>query len=331
MKKDDRGNHETDALLKNVLADDLPLEAEKRMKERLLEFREAEAGAGRLPGRTFQGIWNHVFRPRLRPRILWMPRKAILAFSSILMIAFGGFLHISSRGSALADTFSLLNASISVSDRLQQTESMFCTARVSMDRGINVTYLIRWLASGASRLDVRRGGDIEKTLWITGTEIIIADNIENTSKSLESLDQIESSLFDPIIEFLSPERLSEVLYYNWKPRRAVRTDEDGIEKFFFENDKGKTVLEMTVDLKTYLPMRITKSVIDSGSPVVPGKIIMEVDFEWNQPIPPQYLDPAFRRELNSYSNSGDIILNSMTAFLDTPLSIKYSVPGIKEK
>ena len=114
MNKEKSDNHEMDSLLKEVLKDDLPPEVESRMKRQFIQFREKIEQQKRKSRMKTSMAGRRLFRQETWRWARWMLKKEILAFSSIIMIALGGFMHLSGHSSALAESFSMLRPSISV-------------------------------------------------------------------------------------------------------------------------------------------------------------------------------------------------------------------------
>ena len=191
----------------------------------------------------------------------------------------------------MAETMSFMNMSVAISDRLLSVASMECSLQFLSKDGLSTDTTIRWLAPEMSRVDIRQGDVTNKTLWITDSDVALADRIGHSFNEYQSVAEIEETLFEPALRFLSPERLSEAIYGKWKPKqyRVLENDEQLI--LVYTNLEGKTLLEMTVDLSTDLPISLKKF---STNPIHSEKAreqVLEARFVWNEPISSQLLIP----------------------------------------
>lgn len=297
MKKENSNDLGINNLIKKTLKDDLPLDVESSMKKQLTLFRKKmEQSApqhrmeiGKAFGRLFQGEGP--------PWIQWMFKKSILASVSIIMVALGGFLQISGSHSALAESISLLETSVLVSDQVSRIGSMECSMQVSTKNDTSLIYSIQWLSPNLARVDVKKPDKtIIKTMWLKDEEITIADNIKNTLRKGNNFDEINDPQFQPVIGFLSPLDLVERMYGRWQLKQYKQHGDCEWGTFFITIPEEKALLEITVDLCTYLPINIKKflpnSTIESGK----EEILMNVHFNWNIPIPPQLLLPKSMKE-----------------------------------
>ena len=244
--KDKEPTHFTDEVLRSILTDDLPPEAERAMKERLLRFRE-ELGQTRVG-------------PTAWLQLRWVFFREALARAAVLMISVGGFLHVAGPRSAMADTFSFLHSSVTVSEQIVRATSMECRARVRGEDGRSLNYTIRWIGPDRSRVEVRDGTTAVRTYSST-REIKVAD-----------------PLLEPVLDFLTPVALSDAIYEKWQPKRFGKRIGGKTTTLVYVNGRGETLLEMDVDLTTYLPRRINKGAV-------------EAQFNWNDAVSPELLVP----------------------------------------
>jgi hypothetical protein len=207
------------------------------------------------------------------------------------MMGMGGFLHISDPRSAMAETMSFMNMSVAISDRLLSVASMECRLQFVSDGGRPTHSTIRWLAPEMARVDIRQGDVTNKTLWIIDSDVALADRIGHTFNEYQSVTEIQDSLFEPALTFLSPERLSEAIYGKWKPKQYRVAENDEQLTLVYTNSEGKTVLEMTVDLSTDLPMSIKKFSTNDTDSEKAREPLIEARFVWNEPISSQLLIP----------------------------------------
>lgn len=299
MKKEKPRNSEINDLLKQVLKDDLPPESEKRMRRQFIQFRKKIEQSGLKQRMNFSMIWRHFFRPKGWQWARWMLKKEILALSSIIMVALGAFMHISGHRSALAESFSMMRMSVSVSEEVRYTSSMECTMLVPTEEGKSVAYSIQWLPHNITRVDVHKMDEIHKTLWIVDEDITIADHVKKTLKKVDSVEQVKDPLFQPIMDFLSPAELAELMYRRWQPKQFEQKGERELGTFTFTIYDEKALLEMTVNLNTYLPMSIRKYLPGSTKTGEEEKIVMQMHFIWNQPVPQQLMIPRIIKRSQS--------------------------------
>jgi len=291
MKKERSYQHKTDKLIRHVLKDDLPPELEERMKERVVRFRK-EIEQSKLTQRlNLRLLWNNLSQSRVWPWIGWVFRKESLAAVSVLMLVVGGTLQLAGHRSALADTVSVLNTSISVMNRVNRTETMECQMEMPGGNGPSLSYTIRWLSPNLTRVDAHKRDEMNKTLWITGSEIIIADHIKNTTEKAEGVGNVTDAAFQPVLWLVTPEELADRMYGRWQLSLYEQTEKPGQGLFIFINQEEKTMLEMAVDLTTYLPLDIKKFLPASAEIGEKGRLVMQGRFNWNQPVSPRIMIP----------------------------------------
>ncbi|MDH4217360.1 MAG: hypothetical protein OEY18_05895 [Candidatus Aminicenantes bacterium] len=285
-----------DDLLKQVFQDDLPPEIERRMKNQFIQFKENIERADQESDRTSRIIWQRFFKPISWDWLRWVIRKEVMAFSSMIMIIVGGFLHVSGHHNAMAKTLSFLNTSVSISNQVQEAKSMECKMQVTAEDGLHLTYTIRWFSPEMTRADVYEGEIAIKSLWVAGPEIVVADYINTTYHKYQSLEQIEDHEFMAVMGFLSPERLAAAIYKEWEPRQYRKNDQIQKGTYVYLNDGGKVALEMTVDMNTNLPVRIKKFAFDPTRTADAYELTMEAQFSWDKLNSPQHLIPQSQRD-----------------------------------
>ena len=295
MNKKKSNNQDMDSLLKEVLKDDLPPEAENRMKRQFIRFREKIEQHERQSRVNISMVGRRLFRQDTWRWAHWMLRKEILAFSSIIMIAIGGFMHLSGHSSALAESFSMLRTSVSVFEQIRHAASMECTVQVPAQNGKSLAYSIQWISPDMTRVDVRSADEITTTLWVLDERFIIADHVNNTLHKAGSFVQIKDPMFQPVMGFLSPDELAERIYRSWQPVQYKQQVERSRGTFAFTYHEAKALLEMTIDLNTYLPVKISKFLQDSLKAGEERKLALEVHFTWNQPILPKLMVPEITK------------------------------------
>lgn len=283
MKKEKRLAVDVDGLLKDALDDDLPAEAERRMQRLLTEFRKGIERPEQEPETSAARFWQKLFGPGYRPAaVRWIFNKQSLAFLSIFMLAVGGFLQATGHRSALAASLTSLRTSVSVADSVRQSGFMECQVHVAAKEGVPSDYVIRWIQPGMTRVDVQRAGEVRETLWITNGDVVIVDHQKNTRQKFAGLKQIQDSLFQPVLGFLSPALLAENMEQRWQLERFEQESGSHQGTFIFMDHEKGSVLKMTVDLDSYLPIRISRS-YPSAEKGGPAEELMRLDFTWNQP------------------------------------------------
>jgi len=298
MKKEKPRNVDVDELLKDALKDDLPSEAERRMQRCFSQFRERIEQPEKGPETNASAFWQKLFG--LKDRI-WVRRifnRAVLAYSSVFMLAFGAFFQATGHHSALAVAFTSLETSVSVADSVRRSGFMECRAQMSVKDGAPMNYIVRWLPPNTTRVDAQRGEDVRETLWITSDGVVIVDLLKNTSQKFDSLEQIHDSLFQPIIGFLSPAMLAEGMDQRWQLRRFEQEIGSHQGTLIFINHENVSVLKMVVDLDTFLPVYISKS-HSSGEKGGRDEEVMRIDFVWDQLDSTQWMIPDVPRKHDS--------------------------------
>jgi hypothetical protein len=238
--KDKEPTHVTDNLLRSIFTEDLPPETERVMRERFVRFREDLGHTGCR-------------------RTKWFPlqrafAREALALASVVLVSVGAFLHAGGHRSAMADTLSFLHLSVTVSERVLRAASMECKARVRSENGRSLNYTIRWLGPNRSRIDVHDGSVLVETY---------------TSSQGFPLDD---PLLEPVTDFLAPDTLSDAIYEKWRPKTFGMRIGEKTQTLIYVNGHGETLLEMDIDLTTYLPRRVKKDVV-------------EARFTWNESVP----------------------------------------------
>ncbi len=283
MKKEKLQAMDVDELLKETLKDDLPAEAEPRMKMRFAEFREKADEPGHRTATRPAKSWRKLFLPEYSPAaVRWIFNRQALALLSVFMLAVGGFLQATGQRSVLAESLTSLRTSVSVAANTRQSGSMECRAHVAVEEGVPSDYVLRWIQPGMARVDVQKAGEVRETLWITDGEFIVTDHLKNTSQKFANLEQLRNSVFQPVMDFISPARLAGNMEHGWRLERFEQKAGSRQGTFIFLNHEKGTHLEMTVDLDSYLPIRISRLRPSTGKGG-PAEELMRLDFTWSQP------------------------------------------------
>jgi hypothetical protein len=199
------------------------------------------------------------------------------------MISMGGFLHLSGQRTAMAETLSFLHASLSISDQLLRVTSMKCTLQASKELGA-AEYSIFWLSPDRARVDARQGAIADKTLWVTASDVVVTDRMNGEIHHYQGISEVQDPLFEPALEFLTPETISRSIYGKWKPKQYKQHRGEERLTLAYINFEGKTLLEMTVDLSTDLPVSITRFAPNDAISELENEHELEAHFVWDEPI-----------------------------------------------
>ncbi len=297
MKKENSGKFEIDDLLKQTLKDDLPPELESRMKKQLKLFREKMERSEQKRRKGTNGILWRIFHGEGLKWMRWMLKKQVLAPASIIMVVLGAILQITGPSSVLAESISLLKTSVIVSDRVSHARSMECSIQVPAENEQHLKYSIQWLYPNLTRVQVKKQNqNIIKTMWISEEEITIVDHEANIMRKVKNVNQIDDPEFQPVMDLLSPLNLVERMEGKWRLKHYKQHGDCEWGTFNVAIPEQKTLLELTVDLCTFLPTGFKKFLEDPREESGEGKILMNVNFKWNKSIPPQLMVPKITKE-----------------------------------
>jgi hypothetical protein len=200
-------------------------------------------------------------------------RKEILAFASAVMLILGGVMHLSGKQSVLANSISQLKVIMDVSAILKGTTSMDCSVLKSGAGGENSYYRVRWDASGITRVDRKSTDGVQQTLWISNTTVP------------------PDPVWQPAMEFLTPSILAAHIEGPYGLMRAGQRDAARPDELLLVGKENQHAVEIVVDERTYLPKSLKKYLPDSGRTDAERDCLMEVRFQWNQPISRKLLVP----------------------------------------
>ncbi len=220
MKAEDGEERDVGALLKRVLADDLPAGVAAGMRERAERVRRGEEAALRAWG-------------------LRLPRGAWAALS-ILMLVLGSLLQGLGAPSPLASRISLLGTRAALATRLDAATSMSCSASVRAGRGVLSGLRIEWESKTSAALVA--GPDGEHLGTIGPGEPGAGDDPRLRTAA----------------QFSSPSALRALLAGDW--RRADSAAEGGREtgRFTIDPGAGTGILEIVIDPEALLPLRLER-------------------------------------------------------------------------
>jgi len=294
MKKEKHVAVDINRLLKDALKDDLPIEAERRMKMRFAELRTKIEKPEKGPETGAARFWQKLIAPEARPWVRRIFSRTVLAYSSVFMLAVGGFLQATGHRSALAESLTSLRTSVSVVNNLRHSGFMDCRMRIPAAGGAPSEFHIRWLQPNMTRVDVRRASDVSKTLWITHDGIVIADYLNSTTQKFEGLDQAQGPIFQPMRGFLTPMEMADSLDQKWRLRGFEQIPGTDQGKLMFINHEIESTLCINIDLDTLLPtslVRLRPNAIEGSS-----EEVMRIDFGWNEAVSPSLMTPETPRK-----------------------------------
>jgi hypothetical protein len=293
MNRTNPGRPDVDDVLKQVLKDDLPPALEHRMRTQFVNLRRSLELSDQRYGWHWGGALKRLFSVLEWQSTPLLLRREVLAIASVLLIVFGGAMHLSGRHCALANSVFLLKMSISIASQVRQTSSMECKVAVPEGNGQFSAYVVRWVAPGKTRIDFEAKDGGRKTRWISDAVITVADRAKNTQQhSARAATQPEDSLFRPVACCSSPEQLAMHISGRWQLKRYERQAMRGSGTFLFTNSDAGVNVEMIVDLATFLPLAIEEHLPTSGHIGTAGAIIKRANFSWNQPIAPELMIPG---------------------------------------
>jgi hypothetical protein len=261
MNKTNPPDRDLEKLLGQTLRDDLPPDLEARMS------------------RQFLNLQRHLEQPEnliKHDPWLWIHgafRKGILSFISATLLILGGVLHVGGYHSVLAHSLERLKMVVAVSAGLHRATSMDCTVLQHGTGGETFRYRIRWSVTGGTRVDMDSGSGTW-TLWVSGTDLP------------------SERRWQPVLEFLTPAILAQHVEQRYGLMKAERPDPARADEWLLVGLENRQAVEIAVDERTFLPKTLTKCGLDSGLAASERGCLMEVQFQWNQPIPRELLIPG---------------------------------------
>ena len=283
--KDTRIDH----LLQQTFTDDLPPDAKNAMKRQLDRFRtkmdQAQTDRTRAESRPSRGIsylkgirWIH-----------FLLKKEVFVVVSLLMIVLGGFIQSSGSSNKLAENLSVLGTSVVVSNQMSRSQSMECSIQMTRENEKPLKYSIQWLSPNLSKIQVEESDNTPlKTIWLSEEDIVIVDHVADTLRKERHLAQFSDPMLQPIVGYLAPKELVERMYGEWQLIQYQK-EECGLGLFMVALPDERAILEVTVDLCTYLPVTIKK--------ILPAEergeetLVFDVRYTWNIPLSPELLSP----------------------------------------
>lgn len=268
-----------DNLLKRVLEDDLPTGARSRMERVIRRFREDAGG---------ESADEPAGRGGLRPDLFWLRPdwrlgRRILAFSSFLLIVLGGVLHLAGPRSAMADSIFRLNALISISRQVRLAETMDVSARAPGAAGSLLDYSLIWRSPGTVRIEVRSGGRLLKILTASNEGVAVEDSALNSRIDFDDLGEVQDPFFQPILQFISPAALANLIETQWSPLGAGKPVDPGRAVFLFTDSADRRMIRLSFDPLSLLPAEVGMSLASSGKEGHAEDVFLVARFSWIRP------------------------------------------------
>ena len=220
-----------------------------------------------------------------------MFRQEVLAFAAAVMLIAGGVMHLSGNQSVLAHSIERLKIVVTVSAGLRRATSMDCTVRVRGVQRDQSSYRVRWGETGVTRVDLNATGRGERTLWVQDETVSMAPYARMAVHSAATVTMPRDPVWQPALEFLTPGILAQHVETRYGLIQAERRDRAGQDELLLVGQENQQVIEITVDARTYLPIKLKRysPASNKTGDAQPG--FEEVWFQWNQPMPPELIVP----------------------------------------
>lgn len=293
-KKEQKDAH-IDHMLRQAFKDDIPPDVKNAMQRQLDRFRirmeQATAERTRAERKAFRAI----FHSREVQWIRFLFKKEILIVASLLMIVLGGFIQSSGSSNKLTENLSVLGTAVVVSNQLNRSQSMECSIQMAGKNQKPLLYSIQWLSPNMSKIQVRESENtLVKTIWLTEEYMVVADHLKDSLNKERYSEPLGDPILQPILGYLTPTELVERIYGEWQLIQYQQREGcgQGIYTVALINESG--TLEVTIDLCTYLPVTIQKTLPEEER----GEeaLIMDVRYRWNVPLSQELLSPPATKE-----------------------------------
>jgi hypothetical protein len=214
------------------------------------------------------------------------------------MLILGTVMQLGGGQSALAESIGRLKVMITVSEGLYRATSMDCTVMKPGAERESIQYRVRWSGADITRVDMGTNNGTGQTMWISKGTVSVVDREGGAVRST-AVATIPSPWQLPM-EFLSPTILARHMEERYGLMRAERQNGPGPNEFLLVGQEGPQVVEIALDVRTYLPTTL-KRYPSRSAWTVKEPCLEEVRFQWNQPIPRELLVPgssAVKRRVN---------------------------------
>jgi hypothetical protein len=284
-----KGTH-IEHLLQQTLEDDLPPDVQITMKKQLDQFRKKMEEDATQKALAERKILRR--KPPIRG-LRWAQllfSKEVLVVLSLLMIVLGGFIQSSGSSNQLTEYLSVLGTSVAVSNEMSRSHSMECTIQMPRDNKQPLHYLIQWLSPNLSKIQVKESENILlKTIWLSEEELIIADHVNDRVYNEGYAALFNDPVIRPVLGYLAPAELAERMYGEWKTDQTEQKGKCEQRTFTISLPNEKALLEVAVDLRTFLPVSLKK--ILPSEEQTDQRLILNVRYTWNVPLFPEQLSP----------------------------------------
>jgi hypothetical protein len=193
-------------------------------------------------------------------------------------------MHLSGSQSALAHSIEQLKLIVTVSVNMNRAVFMDCTVLKPEAAGRSTSYRVRWRTNGDARIDMLSAGPAQ-TIWISDETISFAgaDGVSVSSMPLSTI--APGPVWQPALEFRTPALLAKHMEEGYGLMQAGEKGGAGSGEFLIVGREGRQTVKVTIDSKTYLPRMLKKYAPDPDRANGEGACLLEVRFQWNQPIP----------------------------------------------
>ncbi|MDQ1354538.1 MAG: hypothetical protein QG657_4847 [Acidobacteriota bacterium] len=274
MKKQKACEYPIDNFLKQTLKDDLPPEVEDRLYIQLRRFQEKT-------DKQQSGVVN--LKWILRQQLV---KSAALVFAVVvfvILLATAGFVPLTNSQNLLAESLSTFTTSINVFEQILRSSSMDCSVETTTEKGDRLNYSIKW-TPGSTRVQVfKPDNSIVKTLEIIDDQVTIIDHTSNTLHYVKTLEQLDDPLFQRVMDFISPTYLQERLQMKWKSGIYWKRGDCDEGIFTVLNSQEKADMEISVDMCTLLPTKMTTYRTFPTETGEGGEMVIKVQFAWETP------------------------------------------------
>jgi hypothetical protein len=271
MNRNTISGTDPDKLLKQAFREDLPPDAEARMRRQFLNLKR---NLDRPECSIEADAWSWIHR---------VFHKEILTLVSVVLLAMGIVMQFSGAQSALAHSIGQLKVIMTISMNLNRAVSMDCTVLKPAVGGENSSYHVRWRANGDVRVDRDSGADAQ-TVWLSEEAISFAGSDGSLIRSMSLQTITPGPAWQPAMEFKSPAHLAKDMEGRYGLMQAERIHNTGSAEFLIVGHEDRQTVEITIDERTYLPKALKKYALDSGRTNRDRICLMEARFQWNQPI-----------------------------------------------
>ncbi len=141
---------------------------------------------------------------------------------------------------------------------------MDCTVRMQGVQRDQSSYRVRWGATGVTRVDMDSAGREERTLWVSDETVSMARYAGIAVRPTAIATMPRDPVWQPALEFLTPAMLAQHMEKRYGLIQAERRDRAGQDEFLLVGQENQQVIEIAVDARTYLPIKLKKYPPDSN-------------------------------------------------------------------